>query len=204
MYGYHRFGFDILPLNKIPFTVRWFLGRKLLKSDVVLDLGCGPVSLLRFLKVRYSIGVDLFKPYLIEARRLSTHSEFVMANCTNLEFKERSFDVVLAFNIIEHLDKQQGLELIKKAKRWARKAVILSIPNGFTPGIMFDDNPLQLHRAGYSVKELKKLGFQVRGIGIKIPGYCRWHIVRGATYPLRIITYWNPSLAYDLLAYWHC
>ena len=49
-------------------------------------------------------------------------------------FQENSFDVVTAFDAIEHLEKEEGFKLIKDAERIARKKVIF-----FTPK-KWDDN----------------------------------------------------------------
>jgi hypothetical protein len=54
--------------------------------------------------------------------------------------------------------------LIKKAKSWARKRIIISTPNGYTYKDDLYGNPFQEHKSGYRVRELEKLGFKVFGI----------------------------------------
>ena len=48
-----------------------------------------------------------------------------------MEFSDRSFDAVIALELLEHLNKEEGYELIHNMERWARSKVIVSTPNGF-------------------------------------------------------------------------
>lgn len=198
-YGSDFFG-DHTVYTKLPWTTWWILNKELSHSDTVLELGCGPKSRLRHFGCAHSTGVEIFDAYVQEAKRLATHSEIIKADVRDVEFEPGSFDVVVAIDVIEHFDKEEGLELLSKMKSWARKKAIVSVPNGFVPGHLYDDNPFQAHKAGYSVDELKGLGFEVRGIGLKVPAYIRWFAVRIATYPLRIFSYYFPKLAFDLVA----
>ena len=193
----------------LPWTVRRLLSQELTKSDVVLDIGCGPKSRLSDYDVSYSVGVEVFDPYIEEAKKAHTHDELIKADCTTLEIKPKSFDVVLALDVMEHLGKQDSICLLDKMKSWARKKVIITTPNGFSPGHPADGNIFQMHKSGYTVDELRGLGFEVKGLGLKVPGYYLPSntlistLVQIATYPARLISYYHPRLAYDLIAIYH-
>jgi hypothetical protein len=73
--------------------------------------------------------------------------------------------VVLLLNVIEHLEKEEGIRLLDKAYYIARRKVILITPNGYLRQIYIENNPLQAHRSGWSTEELKRLGFKVIGLG---------------------------------------
>ena len=84
------------------------------------------------------------------------------------KFKENSFDCVLASDIIEHLPKEQGLELLDIMEKIAKKKVIIMTPNGFLQQGEYDNNPFQIHKAGYTAKEFREKGYKVIGIsGLK-------------------------------------
>ena len=137
-----------------PALINYFK-RELQDCQTVLDLGCGKNSLIRLCAVPYSIGIELFKPYLEESKGKGIHSEYILANVRDIEFKEKSFDAVLAIDLIEHLTKEDGLRLIEKMGRWARKKVIITTPNGFLWQDGYDNNLLQVHRSGWNVDELR-------------------------------------------------
>jgi SAM-dependent methyltransferase len=72
----------------------------------VLDLGCGPGDLVRFLgDVRY-IGIDASEAYVERGRRLfGERAEFRVGDATQLDDDFlRGFDLVLGFGLVHHLD----------------------------------------------------------------------------------------------------
>lgn len=189
--------------RRLPFTVQNVLARQLTPNDRVLDVGCGPSSPLRFRKVKRSVGIEICEPYVREAQQRRTHDEIIAIDCLQAHFSPDSFDVVVALDVIEHLTKEGRSELIKRMQRWASKKVIISVPNGYSPGHPVDANPFQEHRACWSPAELTERGFRLRGIGVKLPGYgstgLLFYVVRYGTYPLRFLTYYYPRLAYDIV-----
>jgi len=78
------------------------------------------------------------------------------------EFKESSFDAVIALDVLHHLPKEDGRDLIKKMESLARNKVILFCPNGsfYTNNLNYPE----LQRASWSPLELRGMGFKVQGI----------------------------------------
>ncbi|MCL4321317.1 MAG: class I SAM-dependent methyltransferase [Deltaproteobacteria bacterium] len=147
----------------------------LLKKDIkdcksVLDLGCGSESPIKYCKnVEYSVGVEAFKPDLEKSKLLRIHSKYINENILNIDFEEDSFDAVMIMDVIEHLNKEDAIKMIKRADKWARKKIIITTPNGFYPAYGDHKNILQTHLSGFGCKELQNLGFTVYGInGLKI------------------------------------
>jgi len=199
----------VSPLYEFLFPHMFILmKRELSGCDSVLDLGCGHHSPLQVCDIPFSVGVEMFEPSLQESRRKGIHSEYVIADIRRVDFKPKSFDAVIAVEVLEHLTKQEGAELLSRMEQWARKKIILTTPNGYLHQDTYDSNPLQEHKSGWTVNELRALGFRVRGLaGLKVlrgdKGSIRyrpallWAIISSLTQKL---TYYFPKLAFQLMA----
>ena len=140
--------------------------RELEGARSILDLGCGPNSIVRYLPRRfYSVGVEIFQPYLAEAKRRQIHSDYLRADLRRLELREKSFDAVLLLEVIEHFSKSEALRLLSKAESWARQTIIVGTPQGFVQPGVCDANPFQVHQSGWTKHELEGLGFECHGVG---------------------------------------
>lgn len=152
-------------LGKIFHTLDHCLQRELKDCATVLDLGCGPASPLRHcLNIKYSVGVEAFAPYLAEAKKKNSHSEFLDKRIEEIEYPDNSFDAVIMIEVLEHLSEEVGLQILTKAEKWARKKVLVSTPNGYFPMEAVDDNNWQRHLSGWNVEQMKKLGFTSYGM----------------------------------------
>jgi len=187
----------------------WYnqLKKEINQDDTVLDLGCGYNSPIQYCNPKYSVGVEKFKPYLQESKRKGIHNKYVKADITKIEFKPKSFDVVLCSEVLEHLTKIDGTNLISKMNRWARKKVIMTTPNGFLEQNTFDDNVLQNHISGWDYDELRELGFKLygkhgwkklKGIkgALKYKPYFFWIVFSDMT---QKVTYYFPKQAFQFL-----
>jgi SAM-dependent methyltransferase len=185
-----------------------YLKRELGENGTVLDLGCGYNSPLQHYGTVFSVGVELFAPYLEESRKKAIHNEYIRADIREVDFKSKSFDVVMALDILEHLTKKEGYKLIQKMEIWARKKIILFTPNGYLWQDNYDNNPLQEHLSGWNIDELRNRGFKVYGMN----GWRRLRGYRGSIkYRPRILwlivsdisqwlAYYYPKMAFQLFA----
>jgi len=157
-------------VGKIVHTLNYCLKSELVDCQTVLDLGCGPSSPIQFCKnIKYSVGVEIFPQYLSESKKRHIHTKYLDKDFLKLKFAKNSFDAVIMIEVLEHLDKKDGLEIIKRASMWAKKKIIISTPNGYFPMDEVDQNLYQKHRSGWNVSELSKLKFKVRGVsGLKL------------------------------------
>ena len=196
----------------------WFFERPhvLLENELkdcesILDLGCGrhsPIS--KFKKKFMTVGVDADEKSIIASKERKIHDSYIVSNVLNVEEKiePKSFDAVIALDIIEHLEKKDGLRLLEIMEKLARKKIILITPNGFLEQKEYYGNPLQQHKSGWVVEDFEKKGFKVYGInglkGLKSghaqPKYSPkilFHIVSDITQLLVVKN--NPKKAFQLL-----
>lgn len=136
----------------------------------VLDLGCGknsPISRILLdcngLQL-HSVGVDIFKLALLESKNRKIHSDYILGDLTKIEFKDKSFDAVVCLALLEHLPKEDGLCLVKKMEKWAKKILIIAVPNGYQYQDAYDGNSHQIHRSDWNTKDFKEMGFKVHGL----------------------------------------
>ena len=133
----------------------------------LLDVGCGTDSPIQgFSKKLFSVGVDAFEPSLQKSAARGIHNEYVKADVRELaqRFQPKSFDCVLASDVIEHLPKEMGDPFLATLESLARKRVLIFTPNGFLPQGEYDSNPWQVHVSGWTPEEMRKRGYRVIGL----------------------------------------
>lgn len=100
------------------------------EARTLLDVGCGLGAPTIDLDIPVKIGVDVYREYLYQLK-----GKMVPMNCDALRlgdlFLEDSFDIVTCLDVIEHLEKSDGLRLKKILERLCRKAIIFYTPAGF-------------------------------------------------------------------------
>jgi hypothetical protein len=135
----------------------------------VLDVACGLSLKSQHVACGIRVGFDLHRPYLEQAQIQSPAVEWIPVAGDVLQISEiflpKTFDLVMAMDIIEHVEKDQALKLLKDLEEIAKVAVVLETPRGFLPQdidiLGFGQDHLQTHRCGFEKEELEELGYQV-------------------------------------------
>ena len=176
--------------------------RELDGSKRVIDLACGKSSILEHLhKNFYAVGVDAYVPYIEISKQKGTHDEYVVHDILTVDFPPKSFDAVICFELIEHVEKDEGFALLKKMETWVTKKIILTTPNGFVPQEEGDGNDLQAHKSGWSPSDFRKLGFKVRGLqGLRVFARSENPVGKALWYLSFPLVYFFPSISWRLLA----
>lgn len=151
-------------------------------AKTILDIGCGPCSIVGRRKSGFAVGVDCYQPYLDHARRCHTHDAYLKRFVMQLRYPSQTFDVVLASEVLEHLHKSAGLVLLTRMEQWGRK-VIVKVPNGWVPQGPIAGNPYQTHLSAWSLEDLQALGYTVTGAS-------GWKPLRGTEGKVKLWPYW--------------
>jgi len=180
--------------------------------ESLLDVGCGASSPIQKFssKINRTVGIDGFSPSIQKSRAKKIHQEYIQGDLMSsmAALKSKSFDVVIAMDVIEHFEKDRGWKFLGELERLASKRVIVFTPNGFLPQGEYDENPAQLHRSGWEVNEFIERGYAVCGInGLKwlkgeygAPAFKpRWLANRVSDFT-QFFTHSRPSLAFQILA----
>jgi SAM-dependent methyltransferase len=165
-----------------------FLTEALSDCRSTLDIGCGKNSVIRFMTFLSKTGIDAYQKDLEIARTNKTHDKFIHADAKNFNDKlaGSKFDCTIALDLIEHLPKEDGLALIKNMEACSLKKIIIYTPNGFLAQPSLEPGDFQEHVSGWSVDEMRALGFEVYGaIGPRF--------LRGTFHQLKIrpIIFWG-------------
>jgi hypothetical protein len=131
----------------------------------VLDVACGLSLKSKFINAQIRVGVDIHEKYF---EYIETTVPYVVLKYDVRKLREifppRSFDVVVALDIVEHLEKSEALDMISQCEEIARKAVIIETPLGFVPQNIdiqgHGGDQWQTHRSGWEVEEFNHLGYQ--------------------------------------------
>lgn len=138
-------------------------------AESILDVGCGqgyPMRLIRIvMDPKYVVGVDLFEKYIRQAKKAKLHNKYVISDIRKMKFPAKSFDVVIASHVIEHLPIKDTNKFIKDLERIAKKQVIIATPIGEMYHPPVDGNKLQLHLSHFFPKDFKKLGYRTLKYG---------------------------------------
>jgi hypothetical protein len=136
-------------------------------SKSLLDVGCGKNSPIQFFSEgMYSVGVDAHKPSIKRSKQKNIHNEYYNIDVLDIgkKFLPGSYDCVIALDLVEHLEKEDGVRLLQMMERIAKEKVIVFTPKGFLSQSEHDNNPWQVHKSGWEVEEMRSKGYEVIGI----------------------------------------
>ena len=137
----HESACNALPSREIQWLNRDELepavAREIQKTRVVLDIGCGlrPQSFFRPQVHLCCEPHGEYVEYLQRAFRREPGAVVIQSTAGELlpKLPERSVDSVFMLDVIEHLTRKDGLELLRESERVARRQIVLFTPLGFLP-----------------------------------------------------------------------
>jgi hypothetical protein len=100
-------------------------------------------------------GIEGHPEYITEMHRFLYNQIFV-GDARDLLSKADHYDVIFLGDVLEHLEKQAGLELLGDAFEKANQAVILTTPKFETAQAGLCGNELERHRSHWSSREFLK------------------------------------------------
>jgi len=124
-----------------------------------LDVGCGRGA-FEVIQSFYSVGCDIDHSYLIKARKKGYYDNLVRCDARQLPFKPKSFDIAICVEVIEHLDKAGGIELLRQMEEIASRQVIITTPWGYYPMKEREDNPYLFHLSGWLPQEFQEMRYK--------------------------------------------
>ena len=134
-------------------------------SSKIIDLGCSGGRLIDFLRkkgFRNISGIDISREAIIECKKRGIKDTFVR-NCINTKFKNKEFDILIASDILEHIETDS--EAMREWNRILKTDGILIV---FVPAFNFlwsKHDEVNHHYRRYSqvklANDLKKHKFRI-------------------------------------------
>jgi len=159
----HHYSINNPILNLIP---------KDIDKCIILDFGFGYGYWGYTIKIRKDgdpkiIGLEIFPPYVKKVYKTKIYTHIVIGDIRYYPFKKEIADIVIATEVLEHIERESGLRLIDKLFDLSRNLTIISTPLGFMKTKGYDDNKHQIHQSAYKAEDFTKKGYYVKIIRIQ-------------------------------------
>lgn len=142
---------------------RYQILKKFCKNEKnILSVGCGPKEPLM---IKASHALDIVSDSELHLRRARWKGEFKLGSCTSLPYPDKSFNIVVCSEVIEHLPAIE--DVITAIKEVARvgKNFIITTPNS---DVIDPKNQNPAHKQFFKIDMIKKIVHQYLKIPCKI------------------------------------
>ncbi|PIR24150.1 hypothetical protein COV42_02190 [Candidatus Campbellbacteria bacterium CG11_big_fil_rev_8_21_14_0_20_44_21] len=142
---------------------------KIPPKSKILDAGCGfgkPVAKFLSQKVHQVTGIDISKELIKQARKNTPKAEFKIMSMYELKFPARTFDAIISFFAILHLEKSKVPKVFRNFHKVLKNKgyFLFSVNKGKEEGY-FEFFGKKVFFSAYTKKEieeiLRKTGFRV-------------------------------------------
>lgn len=143
-------------------------------GKTMADLGCGFGKWTHLIRSdidkhgddAYIIGCDIHRAYLEKIRKYNPYDELLVCDAGQLPFKPKSLNFIMAFEMIEHMDKKEGLKLLGNIETIAQDIIIVSTPSGRFEQGKIRNNPYETHLSAWYPQDFLQSGFAVSKCGL--------------------------------------
>lgn len=145
-------------------------------SKKVADFGCGFGRWGHIIRSEvdrggndaFLVGCDVFRPTIGQAKKYSPYDDLVICDVRKPPFKEKAFDITIACEVIEHMEKNEGKKFLSKLEELTREKVIISTPFGLFEQGTIRNNSFEIHKSGWIPQDFLKKGYQTLKCGIGV------------------------------------
>lgn len=106
--------------------------------------------------------LDIWTPYIERIYPLNIYNSLVCADARKLPFRDNSFCVILACEVLEHLPQSEGIDFLEELERVAREMLIVTTPLGFMHQGDINGNKHERHISAWQKEDLEKKGYSVK------------------------------------------
>jgi len=137
---------------------------------VVLDAGCGFGEWGFLLRTRksglpYLIGLDVWRSHLEKLCLIKVYDELLYGRIPPIPLKNKSVDISLACEILEHLSKKMGLGLLAELERVTKELIVVSVPINVSQEEIYG-NPYEKHVSKWLLRDFAQLNYETRVVNV--------------------------------------
>ena len=179
-----------------------------MKSLVVLDVGHGIGLTGLFIRGELMnrgwcklIWIDVYEPYHLLQKRLGIYDTLYLKDVQGEGLKyipDKSVDILIAQQFIEHLPKDNGKEFLVEAERVTRKRIIICTPNGYhESGPGTQGNQHSEHLSAWYVKDFREYSYNTKVVSKNVNSRALrvfaklWFWLQGKTWENEMIVAWK-------------
>jgi len=102
-------------------------------------------------------GIEVFEPYVTPVHRFVYDRLYIGDAVPVLRTLDTKYDLVLLIDVIEHLEREAGIELLRECARVGRNVLISTPKDIGDQGAEFD-NPAEVHRTQWRREDFRAIG----------------------------------------------
>lgn len=138
-------------------------------NESVLDIGCGNGFLMKHLLAhgKNVVGIDI-SDYAVAHPMAGCEGRIFKGSVLDIPYEDKSFDVAIAFSLLEHLPEKDAVQALKEIKRVSKKAFLLIAM------LMYEGHKEQLEMEDPTHINIKPFNWWVvkfKEVGLKIVKY---------------------------------
>lgn len=166
---------DKIPGGTSPYFYHPFISyfTPIVLTGIVADLGCGKgingflIRISRYLQGAKLIGVEINNDYIDFCKEFNIYDQIIKKRLPSLPFQNKSIELILCTEVIEHLTRKDGIKLLDEIDRTCNRRVIITTPNMYFKTMPGD--PDDRHLSLWTIQDFKSRGYKVYGLGLKMP-----------------------------------
>ena len=141
-----------------------YINRLPIENLTILDLGAGSGYYWKTGKLGEPVSDKIVKVTCLDIaydKKNSENLNYIQGSVPSslFSFSENSFDIVIAFDLVEHLTKSDGYLTLYEMQRICSHACIVFTPNGFSWQPPSDNNKFNAHISSYTSHDFNNFRF---------------------------------------------
>jgi len=133
------------------------------KNKILLDIGVGSLSIIAARDFNCKVtNIDISKQALEdaekEAKKQKLNIKFEFADATDLPYKNNTFDIVISYGVLHHIDVNKRINFVHETYRVAREKLIIAAYNKIGFNQIHSEDNYESVNLDWLEKELNILG----------------------------------------------